>query len=178
MSKAEQFIKDYTRHCSNELCAVEDRYGKKVISYHEWLTPEQALRAVEIARNEVIDKACEWLVKSNIFNDCAGNMEWIEPFSCRVEMIDSFRKIFENEESENTNAIKEISELIMWPSWKTEKEFRRRKELIAWLEKQKEGHWKPSDKQMESVKKAFRELFARDLVDEDFVSLINDLKNL
>ena len=58
---AEQFIKDYTRGCSNELCAVEDRYGKKVISYREWLTPEQALRAVEIAREEFIDKACEWL---------------------------------------------------------------------------------------------------------------------
>jgi hypothetical protein len=40
---------------------VEDRYGKKVISYHEWLTPEQALAAVEIAKEEVIDKACEWL---------------------------------------------------------------------------------------------------------------------
>ena len=59
--KAEKFIKDYTRGCSNELCAVEDRYGKKVISYHEWLTPEQALAAVEIAREELIDKACEWL---------------------------------------------------------------------------------------------------------------------
>lgn len=61
MSKARQFIKDYTRGCSNELCAVEDRYGKKVISYHKWLTPEQALAAVEIAKEEVIDKACDWL---------------------------------------------------------------------------------------------------------------------
>ena len=76
MDKAEQFIKDYTNHCSNELCAVEDRYGKKVISYHEWLTPEQALAAVEIAkegvtealrmeyekgRADVIAKACQFL---------------------------------------------------------------------------------------------------------------------
>ena len=53
MDKVRQFIKDYTRGCSNELCAVEDRYGKKVISYHEWLTPEQALAAVEIAREEL-----------------------------------------------------------------------------------------------------------------------------
>ena len=59
--KAEQFIKDYTNHCSNELCAVEDKFGKKVISYREWLTPDQALRAVEIAREELIGKACEWL---------------------------------------------------------------------------------------------------------------------
>ena len=56
MSRAEKFIEDYTRNCSNELCAVEDRFGKKVISYHEWLTPDQARKAVEIAREEIIDK--------------------------------------------------------------------------------------------------------------------------
>ena len=55
MSKAEKFISDCTRNCSNELCAVEDRFEKKVISYHEWLTPDQARRAVEIAREEVIE---------------------------------------------------------------------------------------------------------------------------
>lgn len=55
MSKAEKFISDYTRNCSNELCAVEDRFGKKVISYHEWLTPDQARSAVEIAREEELE---------------------------------------------------------------------------------------------------------------------------
>ena len=64
MSKAEKFISDYTRNCSNELCAVEDRFGKKVISYHEWLTPDQARKAVEIAREEMIEKFYSWL-KSN-----------------------------------------------------------------------------------------------------------------
>lgn len=63
MSKAEKFIKDYTMHCSNELCAVEDRFGKKVLSYHEWLAPDQALRAVEIAREE-IKSEIERLIKS------------------------------------------------------------------------------------------------------------------
>ena len=67
MSKARQFIKDYTRGCSNELCAVEDIHGKKVISYHEWLTPEQAHAAVEIEREELIDKACEWLLKHDSY---------------------------------------------------------------------------------------------------------------
>ena len=62
--KAEQFIKDCTSGCSNELCAVEDIHGKKVISYHEWLTPDQALRAVEIAREEAIEKVCEWLTQN------------------------------------------------------------------------------------------------------------------
>ena len=66
MSKAEKFIQDCTRNCSNELCAVEDRFGKKVISYHEWLTPDQALKAVEIAREEVMDKVCDY-IKNNLY---------------------------------------------------------------------------------------------------------------
>ena len=61
MSKAEKFIQDCTRGCSNELCAVEDRFGKKVISYHEWLTPDQALKAVEIAKEELLEKAILWM---------------------------------------------------------------------------------------------------------------------
>ena len=65
MSKVEKFIKDCTRNCSNELCAVEDRFGKKVISYHEWLTPDQAREAVEVAREEVIEKAIGWIEEIN-----------------------------------------------------------------------------------------------------------------
>jgi hypothetical protein len=59
MSKAEKFIQDYTRNCSNELIAVESRAGKEVVSYHDWLTPDQARRAVEIAKNEMAEKACD-----------------------------------------------------------------------------------------------------------------------
>ena len=49
---AEQFIKDYTNHCSNELADG---------GFHEWLTPEQAHRAVEIAKDAFIEKACQWI---------------------------------------------------------------------------------------------------------------------
>ena len=61
MSKAEKFIIDCTRNCSNELIAVESRAGKEVISYNEWLNPEQALKAVEIAKEEITERACEYL---------------------------------------------------------------------------------------------------------------------
>lgn len=57
MSRAEQFIKDYTRNCSNELC-YEEGLGNL---YEPWLTPEQALRAVELAREEMIDKAYKYI---------------------------------------------------------------------------------------------------------------------
>ena len=56
--KAEQFIKDYTNHCSNEM-VFEDGSGSHL--YEPWLTPEQALRAVEIAREEMIEKAQDWI---------------------------------------------------------------------------------------------------------------------
>lgn len=66
-SKIDKYISDCTRNCSNELCSVEDRYGKTIISYREWLTPDQALRAAEIAKEETIEKACEWL--NNFYNE-------------------------------------------------------------------------------------------------------------
>lgn len=56
MSKTEKFISDCTRNCSNELGAIENIEGTRVISYHEWLTPDQARRAVEIAREELMEE--------------------------------------------------------------------------------------------------------------------------
>lgn len=61
MTKAEQYIQDYTRNCSNELGAIESIEGTRVISYYEWLTPDQARSAVEIAKEEMIEKAREYL---------------------------------------------------------------------------------------------------------------------
>jgi hypothetical protein len=56
--KAEQFIKDYTNHCSNEM-VFEDGSGSRL--YEPWITPDQALRAVEIAREEMIEKVQDWI---------------------------------------------------------------------------------------------------------------------
>lgn len=67
MDKVRQFIKDYTMGCSNQLEVVKTIDGTETILYHEWLTPEQALAAVEIAREELIDKACEWLLKHDSY---------------------------------------------------------------------------------------------------------------
>lgn len=81
MSKAEKFISDCTRNCSNELIAVESRAGKEVISYHEWLNPEQARKAVEIAREEMIEKACDSYCKVCKIPNCRSNeCKWIRNF--------------------------------------------------------------------------------------------------
>lgn len=92
MSKAGKFIQNYTRNCSNELCAVEDRFGKKVISYHEWLTPDQARRAVEIAREEIYD----WL--ANHYRDYMYNPtgKKLEAFFGR-DMITDLKQAMEDE---------------------------------------------------------------------------------
>lgn len=49
----EEYIKAYTRGCSN----VVDYSGISPdgIRYHEWLTPENALAAVELAREQTRD---------------------------------------------------------------------------------------------------------------------------
>lgn len=76
MSKAEKFISNCTRNCSNELISVESRAGKEVISYHEWLTPDQARRAVEIVREETTEKI-KRLLKENYLIKSVEPLRWV-----------------------------------------------------------------------------------------------------
>ena len=59
MSKAEKFIQDYTRNCSNEM--ESPLYVNPKLNFYPWLTPDQAKSAVEIAREEMIEKVCMYL---------------------------------------------------------------------------------------------------------------------
>ena len=54
MSKAEKFIRDCTRNCSN-VVAYSGMIEGSELRYHEWLTPGQARRAVEIAREDELE---------------------------------------------------------------------------------------------------------------------------
>ena len=56
---AEEYIKAYTRGCSNELV-----YG----GYHEWLTPEDALAAVKLAREEFKKIVKKYETQGNMCN--------------------------------------------------------------------------------------------------------------
>lgn len=61
MSRAEKFIEDYTRNCSNLMqVPTLDEKGNIVPEAHPWLTPDQARRAVEIAREEMVEKISVW----------------------------------------------------------------------------------------------------------------------
>lgn len=62
MSKSEKFIQDCTRNCSNEM--ESPLYANPKLNFYPWLTPDQARKAVEIAREEIY----EWL-SNNVFED-------------------------------------------------------------------------------------------------------------
>ena len=57
MTKAEQYIQDCTRHCSNEIIVSTPDGNSYIKSCEAWITPDQARRAVEIAIADV----CQWL---------------------------------------------------------------------------------------------------------------------
>ena len=69
MSKAEKFIQNYTKNCSNEYLtgSKPDGLGGHISrrEFSPWLTPDQARRAVEIAREELIEKVIGWIEEIN-----------------------------------------------------------------------------------------------------------------
>ena len=77
MGKAEEFIKAKTRIGSNTTkgwC----RNGVSIPSYSlPWLTPDQARKAVEIAREEMIERAIKWVEYNNENGGCKFD-GWVE----------------------------------------------------------------------------------------------------
>ena len=63
MSRAEEFIQDYIKGCSNEIGGW--RNGDYIQIYQPWLTQDEARRAVEIAREEIY----EWLEEHKDMSD-------------------------------------------------------------------------------------------------------------
>ena len=74
MSKAEKYLQENTK-------ALKESNGKE---YFKWLTLDQALRAVEIEREEMIKKACNFVAERLFFN---GNMLYTNIQSKIVEDI-------------------------------------------------------------------------------------------
>ena len=74
MSKAEKYIKNFTMRCKNDLtfggCAP-------------WISPENALEAVNIAKEETIEKAVEWIREHYLEypnEDCGDTKKFVETF--------------------------------------------------------------------------------------------------
>ena len=87
MSKAEKFIQDYTRNCYN--------YNSYAQTPIPWLTPDQARRAVEIAREETIKEVCEWL-NNNVFRYVDREEEIGFPMYYTTECIEDLKKHLED----------------------------------------------------------------------------------
>lgn len=60
MSKAEKYIQEHTKETYNY-----DSYGMTPMP---WLTPDQARKAVEIERNEILLNVAEWIKDTFIFS--------------------------------------------------------------------------------------------------------------
>ena len=91
MSKAEKFISDSTNNCSNEydLPKYFENGIKRLKGYHPWLTPYNARKAVEIAREELIDKVIGWIEEINNHHHIMRYSDSCEP-PIR-ELIDWFK---------------------------------------------------------------------------------------
>ena len=93
MSKAEKFIQDSTKNYSNE-----KRITVGKISHWEkqpWLTPDEARKAVEIAREEVIDKAIGWIEEIYNHHYIMSYSDSCEP--PLIELTEWFRNYMEGE---------------------------------------------------------------------------------
>lgn len=92
INKAKTYIKEYTRHCSNELMPSE--YHK----YHEWLTPDNALRACEITEQETLNKVCEYLY-DRLYTRANGAEHYVASKEkiTQTEFVDKLREYIEKQ---------------------------------------------------------------------------------
>ena len=91
MSKAEKFILENTNYGSSDIIGWDDNC---LPIYKPWLSPDQARTAVEIAREEMIEKACEYLDLhcNEVKTEDNGIAGWIDN-----EFIDNFRKAMKDD---------------------------------------------------------------------------------
>lgn len=87
-SKAQQYIWDYTKNCSNQLLFEDD--NRKY--YEPWLTPDHALSAIQIAKEEFIERAAEWFDKNITHKTDKGVIINFDNYS---DLINNFKKYVE-----------------------------------------------------------------------------------
>ena len=70
--KANEFIKDCTKTCSNESDWKVQQDNMRINYYRPWVTPEQALRAVELAKKEAIQELLKDSIEATVMVDAGG----------------------------------------------------------------------------------------------------------
>jgi len=96
MSKAEKFIQEHTKVCSNEIEWEEG--GLTCHDYASWLTSDQARKAVEIAKEELLEEICVWIkhlqVKPTYFDVDWLQREW---YFERDKLIKDLKQVMKGE---------------------------------------------------------------------------------
>ena len=87
MSRAEKFIEENTRNCSN-LAHFGDINGNVWEENTPWLTPEEARKAVEIAREEIY----EWLKEHS-----QEYVYWMDEEFGKDDLINDLKQAIRNE---------------------------------------------------------------------------------
>lgn len=95
---AEEYIKAYTRGCSNELVGG---------GYHEWLTPENALAAVELAREEMKEQMMRYAVPSDYHKKYINDKGDYFPFVTYADM-DDLKRVVEDLKLKDGDKVKVI----------------------------------------------------------------------
>ena len=95
MKAVEEYIRKYTRNCSNEIgyCHNKERNHNHV--FYPWLTITHAECVAEIAREETINDVCKWL--SSHYMDYMHNptSKQLEAFF-GMDMIEDLKKTLDN----------------------------------------------------------------------------------
>ena len=89
MSKAEEFIENYTKDGTNQI--INGNYGTIIPHFAPWLTPEQALRAVEIEREEMLEEVVKWI--ENNFSLYEGISGYYVAKDLKQAMKDEYRRM-------------------------------------------------------------------------------------
>ena len=79
MGKTEEFIQEHTRNCYN--------YNSYAQTPEPWLTPDQALRAVEIARKETLQEVKEKLLY--MLNTSIDNKHFFEQLDDYIDELEN-----------------------------------------------------------------------------------------
>lgn len=86
MSRTEKFISDCTRNCSNEIIVPTQDGNSYTKGYTHWLTPDEARRAVEIAREETLLEVAAWINDTFIFSKQAKE-DFSQTFNIMKELL-------------------------------------------------------------------------------------------
>ena len=87
MRKAEQFIQDCTRNCSNEIIGGGWNNGEFVQIFNLWLTPDQARRAVEIEMEETLKEVKKKLL--NMLQTSVDNQHFFEQLDEYIDELEN-----------------------------------------------------------------------------------------